>query len=87
MALKKKKKKQSRLTSIRQKFRIILTKRKNKLYVKTSPKGKAKEIKPKTAKEKKQLTKAIREMDKEGISKIDVKSDMNVEVSKNAKAK
>ena len=77
---KKKNKRFKRFTKIRQKFRLILTKRKNKVYVKSNPKGRAKQIKPTTVKEKKQMKTLITGMKKEGISKIDIQAETTIKV-------
>ena len=74
------KKKSKRFTKIRQKFRLILTRRKDKIYVKSKPGGRAKQIKPTTVKEKKQMKKIVTDMKKEGINKIDIQAETAIEV-------
>ena len=76
----KRKKKTARFTKIRQKFRLILTRRKGKIYVKSSPGERTKQIKPATVKEKKQVKKIVGGMKKEGIDKIDMQAETAIKV-------
>lgn len=78
----KKSKKKGRLW---QKFRLIITRRKNRLYIKTSEKGKAKQIKPRTKNEKESLKGAIKEMKQSGVRKIDIKSEVKVDANQKQK--
>ena len=89
MAKKKniKKEQKKSFKTLRQRFRLILTRRKNKLYIKTSEKGNAKQIKPTNKRDKKNVRNTVKEMEKAGIRKIDMKSEVKVDVKKVNKKK
>jgi len=75
---KKPKTKKKRFQKIREKFKIILTRKGNDLYYKTKVNEKAKKIKPKNKTEKTQLNKAVKQMEKDGIQEIQVSSSFEV---------
>lgn len=83
----KTKAKKKRFQRIREKFKIILTRRGNKLYYKTKENGRAKQVKPKNKTEKSQLNKVAKQMQKTGIQEIQVSSEVEVKRAAGGKTK